>query len=99
MEPNGQISILPKSLHRPVTPKDLNLKPADDAPIVNLIIDGEILYENLKLTGNDEKWLENQLKNQKVDNLSDVFLATCSSKNNLSIYLKTNKKITHDMFQ
>lgn len=99
LEPNGQISLLPKSLHRPVTPNDLNLKPADDAPIINLIIDGEILYENLKLTGNDEKWLQNQLKNQKVDNLSDVFLATCSNKNNLSIYLKTNKKITHDIFQ
>lgn len=99
LEANGKISFLPKSSQRPVTPNDLNLSPSEDNPSVNVIIDGKILAENLKYTGNDEKWLNKQLYDQGVSNLSDVFLATCNSKNNLSIYVKINKKITHDIFQ
>lgn len=101
LEQNGKISFLPKSIRRPVTAEDLNLNPppTEDKPIINVIIDGEIMYENLKITGNSEKWLKQQLLNQGITDLSKIFLATCNSKNNMRVYLKNNKKITHDIFQ
>lgn len=99
LESNGKISFLPKSIYRPLTPKDINLKPSEEKPFVAIILDGEVLNENLTYSGNDIKWLEKQLRDQGVSDISEVMLAMCSSKNNLSIYLKTKIKLTYDIFQ
>lgn len=99
LEPNGKISFLPISTERPVTPNDLNLTPPEDKPLTNVIIDGRILAENLKYTGNDKKWLDKQLHDQGITKLSDVFLATCNNKNNLNIYVKLNTAVTRDIFE
>lgn len=99
LEPNGKISFLPKSTDRPVTPNDLKLKPSEEKPAINVIIDGKILADNLEYSGNNEKWLYKKLKEQGIIKLTDVFLATCSSKNELSIYVKLKKPMTRDIFQ
>lgn len=99
LEPNGKISFLPLSSQRPVTPNDLKLKPSEEKLLTNLVIDGKILSGNLKFTGNDEKWLYKQLKTQGIDNISDVFLATCDANNQISIYVKLKKPMTRDVFQ
>lgn len=54
IEANGKITILPKSDSRPVTCSDLNLNVDDEKKQFNIIIDGKILYDNLKATGNNE---------------------------------------------
>ncbi|WP_312644714.1 DUF421 domain-containing protein [Hydrogenoanaerobacterium sp.] len=99
LEPNGKISFLPLSSQRPVTPCDLNLSPAQEKAVVNVIIDGKILPDNLKFTGNNEQWLQKQLQAQEVSKVEDVFLATCDRDNNLSVYVKIKKKMTRDMFE
>lgn len=97
MEANGKISILPKSDTRPVTPKDIGLSPQQEQPVSHVIIDGAVVENNLKYTGNDEQWLTKQLKSQGAPNAKGVFLATCDSENNLSVYKtdvgKSNKNI------
>ena len=98
LEPNGHISVLPLSTQRPATPKDLNLTPPEDKPVIDIIIDGQILINNLKYTGNNENWLYKQLHAQGIDQVSDVFLATCDHENNLSVYQIINKKMTRDIF-
>ncbi len=97
IEANGKISILPKSVKRPVIPEDLNITPQEELKLFNIILDGKILEDNLKSTGNNKKWLTNQVKAQKLD-IKDIFLATCDSNNNLSCYTDINKNITHDPF-
>jgi len=87
------------SSQRPVTPCDLNLSPAQEKAVVNVIIDGKILPDNLKFTGNNEQWLQKQLQAQEVSKVEDVFLATCDRDNNLSVYVKIKKKMTRDMFE
>ena len=99
LEPNGKISFLPKVLKRPATPEDLNLSPEQDYMVINVILDGIILKENLERTGNNLSWLENTLKKQGINDIKKVFLATCDSKNNLSTYIKLDKKIKHDLFE
>lgn len=98
LEPNGKLSIIPKSTKRPTTPEDMNLTPNQEQIVTNIISDGKIIPENLKSTGNNEVWLNNKLKEQKITNIKDVFLATCDSDNNLSVYTNTKKKIKHDAF-
>lgn len=87
LETNGHISFIPISIKRPSTPEDLNLNPIQEKAVFNIIIDGQIIEENLNATGNNKKWLENNLKNQNA-NISNIFLATCDSYNNMVIYTK-----------
>lgn len=87
-EANGEISFLPKVEKRPATPEDLNLTLPQEKVVITVISDGVLLEKNLKLTGNDKTWLEEELKRQQIPSINTVFLATCDSNNNLSVYPK-----------
>ena len=77
LETSGQISFLPKSLNRPLTPEDMQLHP-DAAHIwYDLIIDGQLMQDNLKAAGRDERWLDAQLHTQGIGQRSEVFYAAC----------------------
>ena len=99
LEENGKLSFLPQSNKRPVTPTDLNLSIASEKPAINIILDGKLLKNNLKSTGNNEKWLNNEMKKQGIKNITNIFLATCDVDNNLSIYVKFNKETSHSIFE
>lgn len=95
----GKISFLPKCETRPATPSDLNITPEQAKLVTNIVLDGQILKENLGYTGNDELWLQKELVSQGFNSVDDIFLATCDSKNNLSIYPKKNFNNSHDIFE
>lgn len=99
LEPNGRISFLPISTKRPVNSVDLNLTPPSDNVVINLILDGFILQENLQKTGKDIKWLKKELNKQNISNLKDIFLATYDNNQNLSVYVKWPKENNHDFFE
>ena len=98
LESNGVVSVLPKSEKAPLTPYDMGMKPkkAEAEPI--LIMDGKILYKNLKQCGKDEQWLNEKVK-EKGAVISDVFIAQADGENNLSVYVKTDESVTNDIFQ
>ena len=73
-EPNGRLSVLPKSAYRPVTPKDLEITVKSAHIGTEVIMDGRILEENLYRMGRDEKWLRKQLKAQGNKKAKDIFL-------------------------
>ena len=75
-------------LHR----QDLHISVAKETPVANVIMDGHIMQENLRHTGNDETWLKKQLHAQGVSHVKDVFLATCDCNNTLEVYVKLKKK-------
>lgn len=99
LESNGKISFLPTEAKRSTTPADFNIIPSPERICINIILDGKLLKENLYYTGNDELWLEKQMASQNINDIQDVFLATCDSKNNLSIYLKNDLENKQDFFQ
>lgn len=90
LEPNGKLSFLPVSNKRPVTPTDLSFDFPNEKLAVNVIMDGKLLRTNLLKTGNDEIWLQKQLNSQGFNDINDIFLATCDSNNNLSVFKKYN---------
>ncbi|MEG1074635.1 MAG: DUF421 domain-containing protein [Ruthenibacterium sp.] len=98
LETNGQISFLPCAAQRPVTPQDLQMTPAAETPLVNVILDGKLVAENLRCTGNDSLWLDKQLAKNHIA-LAAVFLATCNAQNKLTVYPKTGEKVTHEIFE
>lgn len=98
LEENGRISFLPKSEHRPATPKDLQLVPGKDALVANIIIDGHVMTQNLKVSGKDERWLMHQLSAHGVSDVRDVFLATCDLNNQFNVYLRSPSDQAPDIF-
>lgn len=99
LESNGKISFLPKSENRPTTPSDFNMAPSPATINVNLILDGRILYENLKNSGHDEMWLQKQLVSQGFEKPEQIFLATLDNQNNLSFYENNDLENSHDFFE
>jgi uncharacterized membrane protein YcaP (DUF421 family) len=90
-EPNGKLSVLPKSLHRPATPEDLNAAPAQEQLPAEVILDGKVMPKNLSAIGYDEVWLKNQLKGQNLK-VSEVFLGLCMPDGTLSLFQRYGKK-------
>lgn len=76
LEPNGALSILPKSDMIPITPKHLNIKTEYEGLPIAVVVEGKIQYENLKLINKNEQWLRKELESQGYYNLDNIFYAT-----------------------
>lgn len=77
LETNGQISFLPKSCNRPLTPDDMQLHPDAASTWYDLIIDGHLMRDNLQAVGRDERWLDARLHAQGIGQHGEVFYAAC----------------------
>jgi uncharacterized membrane protein YcaP (DUF421 family) len=99
MEPNGRISFNLKSTARPLTPKDIGLDPGKESADITIILDGSILEENLRQSGNNEKWLEKELHRLGIGNVKDIFLAVCDSSNKLIAYKRISESPQNDIFE
>ena len=98
LENNGKISFLPKAIEKPLTLKDLGQQKADEKPVANVILDGEVMEGNLKYTGNDIKWLYKELHKQGYSEPTEIFLATVDDNNKLALFPQHEKKVLKDYF-
>lgn len=89
-EYNGTLSILPVSTERPVTPKDMELKPQQETVFTEVILDGRILDENLHKLGLDVTWLQKQLEKQGFRNAKEIYLGVCDKENTLALYVSSD---------
>ena len=62
LETSGEISVIQKPEKRNTIPEDFNIIPKYEGIPYDLIIDGKIMYENLKKIGKDEIWLKKQVE-------------------------------------
>ncbi len=97
LEGNGKISFLPKAQDRPLTPSDMQLEPQQDYMVANVILDGRVMWDNLKHTGKDEKWLKHQINAQGAKSIEEVLLATCDISNQVTVYLKNSRSPERDV--
>jgi uncharacterized membrane protein YcaP (DUF421 family) len=99
LEDNGHVSILPLAEHRPLKPIDMHIKPTAEHLVANVVLDGNIMIENLKGIGKNEAWLLQQLKKHDINDVKDVFLATCDCNQKFCVYKKVNTKIQHNFLE
>lgn len=86
LEPQGQLSVIPKSQKRPVQPSDLNISTQYEGLTVPLIIDGVIIEKNLQHVNLNENWLRRELSNQGItDYKNEVNLAELDTSGNLLV--------------
>lgn len=74
LETNGTLSTILLSSEAPVTAGQMGIQCSDSGYPYIIIDEGRILDKNLKLLGYDEKWLQNELRNRKVSDPSNVYL-------------------------
>lgn len=91
LETDGQVSVIPKSQKRPVNAADLNISTTYEGLSTDLIIDGQIIYQNLEQVGLDLQWLKDQLIVQKINSVEDIGLAQLDTNGQLYIDLKSDK--------
>lgn len=91
METNGKMSVFPKSQYAPVTAQDLDLSPEKSTLPINIISEGKINKDNLKLAKIDEIEVKKLLEKANAKNVKDVLVMTIDK--NGSVYLqKYNEK-------
>ncbi|WML52939.1 DUF421 domain-containing protein [Neobacillus sp. PS3-12] len=90
LEPRGNLSALLKKENRPLTPKDLQIKTANEKEPQTIIMDGSILDEALRSSGKNRGWLQLELEKLGVT-LENVFLAQVDSYGELTVDIYDDK--------
>lgn len=85
LENSGKLSIIPRFSKSPLIKEDLKLKGNEETLPIGIILDGKLNVDNLKASGHDMNWLNKNLKQKKLDDINDVFIAMIDSKNSLYI--------------
>ncbi len=98
LEQNGSVSVLPKDAKRPATPDDIKVRVHQTRAETVILLDGKLLEDNLKYTGNNLDWLKKQLNLHHM-HTSEVYLAACDGDNNLKIYGSSDEKMNNDIFE
>jgi len=93
LETSGEISVIQKPGKRNVKPEDFNINPEYEGIPYDLIIDGKIMYKNLKLIGKDEEWLKKELKKFKLMP-EEALVVTVDGKEQIFCQAKERKKKT-----
>lgn len=88
LETTGEISVIKVAEKENVKVEDMNLKIAQEELSTDIIVTGNIIYDNLKKRDVSVKWLTSQLKMMGVKDIKDVYYAT----------LDKDKKIYIDYF-
>lgn len=85
METTGKISFQPIALKRQLNPKDFNFAPEREGLYINVIMDGKIIMDNLKVANISHKELKRLVakQNEKIEN---IMLGTIDEKKMLTIF-------------
>ena len=87
LETSGQITVVPKPDKRVTIASDFGILSEDEGIVYDLIIDGEIMYDNLKILGKDCLWLKNEAKEYGVKP-NEILIMTIDSKQKIFCQVK-----------
>ena len=90
LETNGELSIIPKSQKRPLTPSDMNIPTEYEGIPFPLVIDGKLIDLNLKKLDLTKEWLETELKKFGIQSYKDAFFVSLESNGHLFFQKKSS---------
>ena len=62
LETNGQLSVILKPEKREIKTEDLDIKAEYEGIAYDLVLDGQVMNDNLKILGKDYKWLQKEVR-------------------------------------
>lgn len=84
-ETDGLLTVVKKSQNRPVTPADLGINTPYEGLSTEIIVDGEVIYQNLKQNNLDEKWLIARLQSLGYNDPREISYASMDVNGNLHL--------------
>lgn len=91
LEPNGQLSVIPKSSAEPLKKGDAGKSENEKGYSLAVIDDGKINRNALDRLQKDEKWLRRELKKRKIESAESVFLFSYDEAGK-AIFVKKEEK-------
>ena len=74
LETNGSVSVILKPEHQPVTAGQMSVKTDYEPYPIIIIEEGQLLKDNLRFIGKDERWLMKELRKNGAESVSDVYV-------------------------
>ena len=91
LETSGQITVIQKPNKRNTIPEDFGIEPEYEGIAYDLVLDGKVMYENLKVLNKDYEWLKKEVG--KFGILPEqALLVTIDGKGNFFCQEKSEKK-------
>mgnify|MGYP003294620859 CR=1 FL=1 len=90
LETSGEVTVIKKPEKRNTIPEDFGMKPDYEGIPYDLVVDGKIMYDNLKRLGKDYEWLKKQVKKFKI-NPEKALLVTLDGKGQIYCQAKGEK--------
>lgn len=79
LETSGQITVIQKPNKRNTIPEDFGIEPEYEGIAYDLVLDGKVMYENLKKLSKDYDWLKREVSKFKIKP-EDALIVTIDGK-------------------
>ena len=76
LETNGKLCVMKKAMLEPVTREDMNIKINRNSIPINLIMDGQIMEDNLEISGIKQDFIDDYLRQANILKIKDVLIMT-----------------------
>ncbi len=97
LETSGQISVIEKPEKRNIRPEDFEIVPEYEGISYDLVIDGVIMYENLKALKKDYNWLKKEVNKFNIEP-EQALIVTINGKNEIFCQEKAKKNKKRKLF-
>ncbi|MBO5348331.1 MAG: DUF421 domain-containing protein [Clostridia bacterium] len=91
LETNGQVSVIEKPNKRTTTPEDFNIMPEYEGISYDLVVDGKVMNENLKILNKDYNWLKKEVNKFNIEP-EEALLVTINGKGSFFCQKKESNK-------
>ena len=92
LETSGEVTVIKKPEKRGTIPEDFGIQPEYEGIPYDLVIDGKVMYNNLKSLGKDYEWLKKEIKKFKMKP-EEVLIATIDGKGQIFCQSKGEKDV------
>lgn len=89
IETNGNLCVIKKSEAENVTRGDLKVKVSQSSLPINIIMDGKLMHENIRLSGIDDNFINDCVSKANIKNIKDVLIMTLD--NNGVVFIQSKK--------
>lgn len=85
IETNGNLCVIKKAQNEPVTREDMKIEIQKNALPMNIVMDGKLMRENMKIAEVDMQFIEMCMKKANIQNLKNILILTLDNNGEVFI--------------
>lgn len=91
LETSGQVTVIQKPEKRNTIPEDFGIMPQYDGIPYDLVVDGKVMYENLKKLNKNYEWLKKEVNKYNIEP-EQALIVTINGRKEIFCQAKINEK-------